>query len=105
MRSKYGNHKCSADGLSFDSKKEMRRYHDLKYRVLAREISELKCQVKFSIDVNGLRICNYIADFTYMERGQLVVEDVKGGKATQTPASRLKVKLMQAVHGITVAIV
>jgi hypothetical protein len=34
----------------------------------------------------------YIADFRYMENGQPVVVDVKGGRATMTPAFRIKWK-------------
>ena len=41
----------------------------------------------------------YIADFTYIENGVLVVEDVKG---VQTPDFRMKRRLMITVHGIQI---
>ena len=45
------------------------------------------------------RACSYIADFVYMERGEKVVEDVKGVK---TKDYIIKRKLMLFIHGIKV---
>ena len=44
---KYRNKKCVLDGIEFDSKKEMRRYSELKLLERAGEISDLKIQVPF----------------------------------------------------------
>ncbi|MGN1086144.1 MAG: DUF1064 domain-containing protein [Porcipelethomonas sp.] len=77
---KYGNRKTTADGIVFDSKKEAQRYHELKLMQKAGAISDLKLQVPFLLIPagHGERKVSYIADFTYMENGIMVVEDVKG---------------------------
>lgn len=100
-RSKYKNIKTVVDGIKFDSKKEARRYQDLKILERAGEIFGLELQPRFSIIVNGFKICTYVADFRYYEEGNPneVIEDVKGVK---TAIYRLKNKLMQAVHGIEI---
>lgn len=87
------------DGNTFASKGEMERYAELLLLQKAGEISGLKDQVTYSIDVNGVHVCKYIADFVYTEAGRLVVEDWKGFK---TPAYHLKKRLMLAVHGIEI---
>ena len=104
MRSKYGNRKLKApDGEVFDSVKEYHRWGCLKLLERAGQITELKRQVKFELipKQKGMRACNYIADFTYYENGEYVVEDCKGYK---TEAFKLKEKLMFWVHGIRIKI-
>ena len=102
MGSKYGNKKITGpDGQKFDSVKEYRRYGCLRLLERAGVISDLKRQVKFELipRIGNERACNYIADFTYMENGALVVEDVKGVK---TEVYKIKKKLMLWVHGIRI---
>ena len=102
MGSKYGNRKLTApDGQKFDSVKEYHRWGCLRLLERAGEISNLKRQVKYELIPKqaGERSCSYIADFTYMENGKLVVEDVKGVK---TDAYKIKKKLMLWVHGIRI---
>lgn len=102
MGSKYGNRKITGpDGQKYDSVKEYHRYGCLRLLERAGEISDLKRQVKFELIPKqvGERACNYIADFTYMENGKLVVEDVKGVK---TDAYKIKKKLMLWIHGIRI---
>lgn len=104
---KYRNKPCSVDGIRFDSKAEMRRYCNLKNLEMAGEISDLRLQVKYPLEVNGSLVCTYVADFVYRigKSGETVVEDAKGGKATETAVFRIKSKLMRAIHGITITIV
>jgi hypothetical protein len=99
--SKYHNIKTVIDGITFASKKEAKRYQDLKLLLKAGEISELTLQPKFDLTVNGHKIGSYIADFQYREKtnGRYIVEDVKG---MVTPVYRLKAKLVKALHGVTV---
>jgi hypothetical protein len=102
MGSKYGNRKLTApDGQKFDSVKEYHRWGCLRLLERAGAIKDLKRQVKFELipRIGGERACNYIADFTYIENGELVVEDVKGVK---TDAYKIKKKLMLWVHGIRI---
>lgn len=82
---KYGNKKTVIDGITFDSKREAKRYSELKLLLHAGEISMLSRQVAFvlapSVKINGRNRppLKYIADFTYTDRnGQMVIEDCKG---------------------------
>ncbi len=99
--SKMHNVRTSVDGYCFDSLSEARRYGELKLEELAASISDLDVHQRFSLDVNGVHICDYEADFTYRRNGQFVVEDVKS-TATVTRLYRVKKKLMLAVLGITI---
>ena len=76
-KQKYGNQKVVVDGIEFDSKKEARRYQELKIRVMAKEIWDLKLQEEFELIVNGVKVASYFADFTYQTGFGKVVEDVK----------------------------
>ena len=99
---KYGARKVKApDGQVFDSVKEYHRWGMLKLLERAGRISDLKRQVSYELipKQQGERACSYVADFTYMEGGKLVVEDCKGFR---TPEYRLKRKLMLWVHGIRI---
>ena len=99
-RAKYRNKKTRVGVRVFDSRLEARRYLDLRALESAGEISALKCQVPYTIAIDGEVICKYIADFTYRDgAGKTVVEDVKG---MPTPVYKIKRKLMRAVLGIDV---
>jgi hypothetical protein len=58
-------------------------------------------QPRFDLTVNDVHICDYLADFSYVdtESGEKVVEDVKGHR---TEVYRLKRRLMLACHGIEI---
>ncbi len=99
---KYKNVKTFVDGISFDSRKESARYADLKLMQKAGEISDLTLQPKFDIVINGVKVCSYVADFSYVENGVKIVEDVKSEVTRKLPTYRLKKKLMKAVHSIEV---
>ena len=103
-RSKFNAVRTKLDGITFASRKEANRYQELKLLEKAGEISKLALQPSFILSVNGQKICKYVADFGYIDimagdRGELVIEDVKGVK---TPAYRLKKKLMSAIYGIEI---
>jgi hypothetical protein len=98
--SKMHNQPATVDGIEFQSKREAARYSELKLLLHAGEISDLERQVRFAMHVNGIHVCDYIADFVYGKgHGAVVVEDVKG---MRTPIYRLKRKLMKAVHDIDI---
>lgn len=97
--SKFRNVITEVDGIKFASKKEAKRWCDLKMLQAAGEIHDLKRQVKFSLNDGGTFAYSYYADFTYIENGLLVVEDAKG---TLTREFKKKQKLMLSVHGITI---
>jgi len=73
-------------------------------------ITDLQRQVEYLLipsqyrNVNGKRVCverpcKYKADFVYKEKGQLVVEDVKGFR---TPEYVIKRKLMLERYDIVI---
>lgn len=98
---KYRNIPVVIDGYRFPSKAEGKRYTELRDGQRAGIFSKLERQVRFTIMVNGMKICDYVADFRYYdnERKRVVVEDVKGVK---TPEYKLKKKLVLAVLGIEI---
>lgn len=95
-RSKYGNVKVEYEGLKFDSKHELECWKQLKVRMRAREISELKRQVRFDLEVNGRRTGKITVDFTWMEDGQLVVADAKSDITRKERSYRMKKKHFEA---------
>lgn len=116
--SKYNAKKVEYNGMTFDSKRELKRYKELELLQEAGEISDLQRQVKYVLiptqrepDIIGKRggvkkgkviehECSYTADFTYLdEDGDLVVEDSKGFR---TKDYAIKRKLMLYVHGIKI---
>jgi len=100
---KYKNKIVTAHGKIFDSKKEWQRYQFLLMEQEKGNISELKCQPRFNIIVNGQKICAYIADFSYFTSPEVfVVEDVKSEYTKKLPVYRLKKKLMKAVSGLEI---
>ncbi len=75
-------------------------------RQQAGEIRNLRFQVHFPIQINGLHVCDYVSDFVYEEKpgnhwlySDTVVADAKGYR---TAVYRLKARLMKAVLGIDV---
>ena len=96
---KYGNRKTEVDGITFDSKAESQRYQELKLLQVEGEVSGLSTQPSFTLqpafnrDGKRVREIVYRADFMYFEGNKMVVEDVKGGRGTQTAAFKLKRKM------------
>jgi hypothetical protein len=103
---KYRNKRTQVDGHSFMSKAESKRYLYLLLVQKSGEIENLQLQPAFKIEMNGRKICKVILDFSYFDKNlsKWVYEDVKS-KATDTPISRLKRKLVEAYHGITVTLI
>ena len=120
MASKYHSKKITRNGITFDSLKEYRRFCELSLLERAGAISELKHQVSFELipaqyetyeryGKNGKRLkdgqkcvekaITYIADFSYIEDGKRVVEDVKG---IRTKEYILKRKMMLYFHNIRI---
>lgn len=106
MNNKYKAKKVYWNGIRFDSQKEADRYGGLLLLQKAGIISDLQRQVKFTLlpaQYEGkkciFKATNYYADFTYMQDGKLVVEDVKGFK---TKEYQLKKKMMYYFHHIKI---
>ena len=106
--SKYKAVKTMVGDEVFDSKKEAKRWVELRKMEEDGKIKDLARQVKFPLLPKQMldgkvieRQCNYIADFIYRENGHLVVEDTKG---IMTPEFRLKKKMMLYFYGIRIRI-
>jgi len=119
-KSKYGAKPMVVGGIRFDSTKEARRYSELRLLEKAGQIRDLETQPRFPIDVVQLwqdgrwawsgpdreiiQCGVFTADFRYVETatGQVVIEDVKSGP-TKTTAYRLRKRLVEAIHGVTIS--
>lgn len=130
MRNKYYSKKISADGMIFDSKKEYKRWNELRMLEKSGRIRDLKRQVKFVLipaqrepDIRGPkggikpgrlleREVAYIADFTYVENLPFADEAdtgvltgvlvVEDTKGIRTKDYIIKRKLMLYIHGIRI---
>ena len=84
-------------GKTIDSKREAKRYRELKLQEHCGIISDLKTQVEYilqdAFDYKGHRIrkISYFADFEYVKDGVTYTEDSKGFK---TKIFRLKKKML-----------
>lgn len=116
---KYHNKKITIEGLTFDSKREAKRYQELRLLEKAGKIRDLRTQVKFVLipaqrepDIIGPkggkkpgklleRECAYIADFVYRDiaTDRTEVEDTKG---MRTADYILKRKMMLYFYGIRI---
>lgn len=117
--------RIAGDGktIKFDSKREAARYDELMLMLREGKIRDLRLQAEFTLqeayttpDGERVRAIRYKADFTYerlagrftdvapidIEKWDKVVEDVKGGKATQTKVYAMKKKMMREKYGITI---
>lgn len=99
---KYGAVKTTVDGIKFDSKGESVMWFTLKNRERAGEITDLKRQIPYKLEVNGILVCKYIADYEYIENGALVTADYKG---VITKDFALKAKLFKAIYGRDILII
>lgn len=93
------------DGIWFASKAEGVRYRQLLALQERGLIDTLRCQVKFAVTLGNQHMFNYVADFEYRVLDELgreqrsVIEDVKG---MVMPIYKLKRKMVEAQHGITI---
>lgn len=103
--SKYRNTPTEVDGIRFDSKKEAKRYKELRLLLKRGIIGQLARQVEYELNAGGTHSLIYMADFVYVDAatGVTIVEDVKS-KGTSTPLFRKKKKLMKRLFNIEVRI-
>lgn len=106
---KYRNTKCEHQGIKFDSEKERSHWFFLIQQQAAGLIRDLQLQVPFVLterkqrdDGKWERASKYVADFTYLRDGKLVVEDVKSEITRKNRTYIQKRKLMLVKHDITV---
>jgi len=108
---KFNAQKVVFDGMTFDSRKEHKRYIELKAMSQRGEIYDLQHHTKFelvpSVKLEGEKrakpAIRYFADFTYYTAlGAYVVEDVKSKATRKLAPYRQKKHLMKTVHGIDI---
>jgi hypothetical protein len=91
--------RVTIDGIVFASLAEGNRYLDLSLLRHHHMIENLECHPCYQLIINGTLIGHYTADFRYWKDGEQIIEDVKG---QMTEAASLRIRVAQAVHGITV---
>lgn len=113
-RNKYNNTKCEFGGFKFDSKKELKRYHELKAMEFQGLIQFVEPHPKMDLVLpDGTPIiirgqkrntkARYTPDFRYIENGKEVFEDVKS-LGTMTEASKLRIAVFEAIYKTEVRI-
>lgn len=112
-RNKYGAKRTVVDNITFDSKKESARYQELKLMQMAGQIADLELQPEFplhvmelwrsGIEIQVTTVGVFTPDFRYLDTrsGEIVIEDVKSD-FTKNTAYKLRKKLAEAIHGVTI---
>ena len=93
------------DGIVFASKKEMKRYAELRLLQRAGEVQDLELQPEFRVSINGQHYCTYTADFAYTEKGERVVEELKSTGTAKDAAYRLRKKAAELFYGIKIKVI
>ena len=111
-KNKFNAVKKTIDGIKFDSTRESKRYEELKLLERAGKIKDLEVQpvyilvksVKFKGDKKAKPAMRYTADFRYydIEKGEVVVEDVKSTATAKLTDYRMRRHMMLAFHGIEI---
>jgi hypothetical protein len=102
-RQKFLNVKTTdMQGIVHDGKGECERWQELQLLERGGSIRALRRQVPYALVVNGLLVATYFADFVYLDGEATIVEDHKSPRTRKLKDFRMKVKLMQALHGIQI---
>lgn len=111
VRNKFNVQKIKLDGMTFDSKKELQRYIELKAMQQRGDIYDLCHHTKFElipkVKLQGEKktkpAIRYYADFTYYTaNNEYVVEDVKSKVTRKLAVYRQKKHLMKSIHNIDI---
>ena len=103
-RTRFPAKRTAVDGITFDSKREAKRYGELKLAERAGEILKLRLQPQFYAYINDQPYCRFTADFGYhvAATGAEIIEDVKSSGTRKDPAYRLRKKAVELFHGIQI---
>jgi hypothetical protein len=103
IQNKFYAKTTEVDGITFDSKKEAKRYQTLDALQSLGKIAKLRHHVRFELKVNDEHLGHYEADFCYIENEKQIIEDTKGMKrGSAYDLFRLKARLMKAIYGVEV---
>ena len=98
--------RTTVDGITFHSKREAKRYSELRMLEKAGLIADLRLQVRIPLQGNLTpirtptgKVMTYVADFTYLDKRLgsqpvLVIEDAKGH---QTDTYKIKKAILEAM--------
>lgn len=108
-RAKYKAVPTEVEGHRFASKREARRFQELRLLERAGQIVNLELHPRYPIEMTRLSngevttVGFYTADFAYFDvrAGTQVIEDVKC-EATKTTAYRLRKRLVEAQYDFTI---
>lgn len=104
-RSRYPHQPTMLDGYQFASHAEAARYRELRLLERARQISDLLVHPRFQLHTvnpagEKVDVAIFTADFSFVDRGTLVVEDVKSPATAKDTAYRLRKAFFEAEYGI-----
>lgn len=87
MKTKYNVSKIAVEGIVYDSKAEAKRHHELSLLERAGKIEALHYHgLLFRLGRSDKgRTISYTPDFTYLEDGRLIAEEVKGVRVRDWP--------------------
>ena len=107
---KYNARRTEIDGITYHSAREAQICHALRLLERAGEILDLELQPKYKFVIDGVKIGTYTADARYFDlRSRELygwhVIDVKSEATAAREDFKLKMKLMQALYGVTVELV
>jgi hypothetical protein len=99
-RNKFNAKKTEIDGQTFDSQLEARFYTKYLAPLALQEEWEVKRQVKFNLEVNGSKVCEYIADYLITKKDGL--QQVFECKGMMLNDALIKLRLFEAIFKIPV---
>jgi len=97
LRHKFNAKRTVADGITFASKAEARRYEALKAAMFGGAVTMFLRQVPFHLPGNVKYLCDFLF---FWADGSVTVEDVKGVK---TPQYITKKKMVEAIYPVTIS--
>lgn len=87
----------------FPSRGQYTRWQELKLLERGGEVVNLVRGERRQLIVNGDVVGHYTPDYEYVDSGQYIYEDFKGGP-THTEAAKLRIKLFEALYKTKVKI-
>jgi len=96
LKHKFKAKPVESDGIKFASKKEYKRYTELKLLQKYGEVLFFLRQTPFHLQGGVKYVCDYLVFWT---NGEVTIEDVKGFK---TPIYILKKKQVEQLYPITI---
>lgn len=94
IRHKFNAKKTELDGITFPSKKEAKRYKELKMLKDSSEVLFYLRQVPFHLPGNVRYVCDFMV---FWSNGEITIEDVKGMK---TDMYIVKKKILEDTYPI-----